>query len=177
MAHVYRNNDGRLVAQESDRSLTDVHRKHNAPRLKRLRPLGRKLVEGRGNMSARFVQELRGDKREHEDVPQVGGRSVGAQESFCPNSAIVRPTEVKVFRACDACIDDLDWTTADGNLVTELRHRRVHQQGFHRGGADFWASVEVQPRQVFFVAILGIRKDGRTTFDEDPKLLLRHLWN
>eukprot|EP00975_Prorocentrum_lima_P003658 798417-Prorocentrum_lima.AAC.1 len=70
MAHVYRNHDGRLVAQDSDVSLTGAHREHHAPRLKRLRPLGGKLVEGRRNMSARFVQELRGHKREHEDVAQ-----------------------------------------------------------------------------------------------------------
>eukprot|EP00968_Pinguiococcus_pyrenoidosus_P009801 scaffold762_cov268-Pinguiococcus_pyrenoidosus.AAC.1 len=177
MAHVDGNHDGRLVAQDSDVSLTGAHREHNAPRLKRLRSLGRKLVEGRGNMGTLLVQELRGHKREHEDVAQVGARPIGTQESLGPNSAVVRPTEVEVFRAGDACVDNLDWTTADGDLVTELCHRRVHKRYFGRGGAVFRAGIEVQPRQVFFVTILGICKDGGATLDEDPKLLLRHVWN
>eukprot|EP00968_Pinguiococcus_pyrenoidosus_P002293 scaffold127_cov230-Pinguiococcus_pyrenoidosus.AAC.2 len=154
-----------------------MHEERNAPSIEPLPLVGGKLVEGRGNVRTRVVQELRGHKREHEDVAQVGAWPVGAQEGLGPNSAVVRPTEVEVFRAGDAGVDNLDWTTADGDLVTELCHRRVHKRYFGRGGAVFRAGIEVQPRQVFFVTILGICKDGGAALDEDPKLLLRHIWN
>eukprot|EP00968_Pinguiococcus_pyrenoidosus_P011565 scaffold938_cov181-Pinguiococcus_pyrenoidosus.AAC.1 len=103
MAHVHRNHDGRLVTQDGNSRLARVHRKHNAPGLQRLRPFSGERMEGRGDMGTLLVQEFRGHKREYEDVAQVGAWPVGAQEGLGPNSAVVRPTEVEVFRAGDAC--------------------------------------------------------------------------
>eukprot|EP00968_Pinguiococcus_pyrenoidosus_P017189 scaffold1692_cov313-Pinguiococcus_pyrenoidosus.AAC.1 len=139
MAHVDGNHDGRLVTQDSNSRLARVHRKHNAPGLQRFRPFSGERMEGRGDMGTLLVQEFRGHKREYEDVAQVGKATVGTQEIFCPNSAVVCPTEVEVFRAGDACVSNLDRTTADRDLVAELCHRRIHKRYFGQGGAAFRA--------------------------------------